>query len=141
MEKIIKYEKLNATTDLDEVLNGLCYNFAKFEPMGKALKLENDDLTCIFKPILKDCANTSFVARDVSNNKIAGAIICNDFNFFNNFDGQGFNAKGEPIEHLLGLLEESFMKSSYFAANKTYYQYATFVNSDYGIYIKLELLF
>ena len=141
MEKIIKYEKLNATTDLDEVLNGLCYNFAKFEPMAKSLDLENDDLTCIFKPILKDCANTSFVARDVSNNKIAGAIICNDFNFFNNFDGQGFNAKGEPIGHLLGLLEENFMKSSYFAANKTYYQYATFVNSDYGIYIKLELLF
>ena len=136
MVNSIVYEKLNSSTDLTEVLDGLCYNFAKYEPMGKILNLERSDLIFIFEPILKYCASTSFVARDTLNKKIAGAIICNDFDFFMNFDGQGFNVKSEPIKHMISLLEESFIKSCYFEENKTYYQYATFVNNDYGIDLK-----
>ena len=64
------------------------------------LDLDSYDLKCVFEPIMKDCLNTSFIAKDTINNKIAGAIICNDYNYFLNLDGHS-NQKSEPVGSLL----------------------------------------
>ena len=130
----LSFEKLNSS-DKDEVLNGVSCSFAKYEVMGGVLQLEPSDLKPVFETMINDSVNTSFVAKDISNNKIAGAIICNDFSYFSNLTESHFNSKGMPIESLLGLLENSFVKSEFHAPNKsnhTFYQYATYVNDDYG---------
>jgi len=130
----ISFEKLEISY-LEEVLNGLCYSFAKYEPTSVVLDLDNYDLKCVFEPVMKNCLNTSFIAKDKINNKIAGAIICNDYNYFLNLDGHSFNQKGEPVGSLLASLENSFQKSEYYIADKTnhtFYQYATYVNDDYN---------
>jgi hypothetical protein len=130
----LSFEKLNAL-DKDEVLNGLICSFAKYEVMSSVLQLEPSDLKPVFETIINDSVNTSFVAKDISNNKIAGAIICNDFSYFSNLTESHFNSKGMPIESLLVLLENNFLKSEFHVPNKsnhTFYLYATYVNDDYG---------
>lgn len=130
----ILYEKLDIC-NFDEVLNGLCFSMAKYEPMGIASELESNDIVSLYEPILRDSVETSFIAKDIVNNRIAGAIICNDFHYFTNLDDQSINVKEEPIEYLLKLLENSFMSSEYYKANMknhTFYEYSTYVSPDYG---------
>jgi hypothetical protein len=130
----ISYEKLDIL-NFDEVLKGLCFSMAKYEPMGIVLDLESDDLVSFFEPIIRSCVETSFIAKDIVNNRIAGAIICNDFNYFTNLEEENISKKDEPIEYLLKTLESSFMKSEYYIRsmqNHTFYQYATYVSPDYG---------
>jgi hypothetical protein len=79
----ISYEKLDIC-NFDEVLNGLCFSLAKYEPMGIVLELESNDLVSFFEPIIRNSVETSYIAKDIVNNRIAGAIICNDFHYFTN---------------------------------------------------------
>ena len=130
----ISLEKLTSD-NIDEVLNGLCNSFAKYEATSIALQLEASDLISYFEPIIKNSLNTSFIAKDTTDNKIAGAIICNDFNYLSNLNETHFSAKGLPVEHLLSSLEKSFTKSKYHMPNTnnhTFYQNATYVNDEYG---------
>jgi len=139
----ISYEKLDIL-NFDEVLKGLCFSMAKYEPMGIASELESNDIVSLYEPILRDCLETSFIAKDIVNNRIAGAIICNDLNYFTNLNDQRISVKEEPIEYLLKLLENSFMSSEYYKENMknhTFYEYSTYVSPDYGNqYLKNMLL-
>ncbi len=112
----ISYAKLDIL-NFDEVLKGLCFSMAKYEPMGIASELESNDIVSLYEPILRDCLETSFIAKDIVNNRIAGAIICNDLNYFTNLNDQRISVKEEPIEYLLKLLENSFMSSEYYKEN------------------------
>ena len=130
----ISYEKLDIC-NFDEVLNGLCFSLAKYEPMGIVLELESNDLVSFFEPIIRNSVETSYIAKDIVNNRIAGAIICNDFHYFTNLEEENISKKDEPIEYLLKTLEKSFMNSEYYIRNiqnHTFYQYATYVSPDYG---------
>ena len=130
----ISLEKLT-NANIDEVFSGLCYSFAKHEVMGNILQLEPNDLVDLFEPIIKNSINTSFIARDTTNNRIAGAIICNDFNLLSKLSEPHFAEKGLPIDRLLSSLENSFIKSEYHMPNTnnhTFYQFATYVSDDYG---------
>ena len=130
----ISYEKLDIC-NFDEVLNGLCFSMAKYEPMGIASGLESNDIVSLYEPILRNSFETSFIAKDIVNNRIAGAIICNDFHYFTNLEEENISKKDEPIEYLLKTLENSFMNCEYYIRNiqnHTFYQYATYVSPDYG---------
>ena len=142
MDNVDIQYRIPKNDDVPFINKDLSYSFACDEPMGKILELKSSDLEEFFLPIVNSSLKYSCIAYDKANGKLAGGIVCNDFNFFKEYNPLAtINNKLIPIMTILSELEHNFINSNFYnLEQKNFYQFATYVHPDYrGLGIAYQL--
>ncbi len=129
----IQYEKLNHS-NFESVTSELSRNFSDHELITRTLKIKSKEIYALFYPIVKNSFIHSYVARNLIDNKIIGAIICNDVRFFTDdlsYEGISFSTELQGVMSFLSTLENQYIQENLVIENTHLYQYATYVDIQY----------